>query len=172
MLGRIIVLAGARMQCATAAAMDYSLLSMPDGLRVVFANGEIVAGDSERLRSALHSGDRDPYGNKSLALNSPGGGVAEAMAIVAVMDAEKVTTIVPPGAVCASACAQVIFVSGAHRVVLDGGTLGIHSCSSAGTKLPLYKGRICSTQSRAADRGALPVASKAARAASICDRFS
>lgn len=59
------------------------------------------------------------------------------------MDKEKVTTIIPPGARCASACAQIIFVSGAHRVVLDGGRLGIHSCSTGeGAKFPLCNEKI------------------------------
>jgi hypothetical protein len=116
---------------------------MPDGLRVIVAKGEIVSGDAERLRTALRSADRDPYGNKSFALNSPGGLVDEALAIVAVMDKEKVTTIVPPGAQCASACAQIIFVSGAHRVVLDGSRLGMHSCSTReGAKSPLCNEKI------------------------------
>jgi hypothetical protein len=115
----------------SASAMDFSILPMPDGLRLVVAKGDIVAGDSERFRVALQSANRDPFGNKNVALNSGGGLVSEALAIVALMDQEKVTTIVPPGAVCASACAQIVFLSGVHRVVLEGGRLGMHSCSTS-----------------------------------------
>ena len=137
----IATLVGGWAHCAS--ALDFSHVAMPDGLRVVVARGKIVSGDAERLRTALRSADRDPYGNKSLALDSPGGLVDGALAIVAVMDKEKVTTIVPPGAQCASACAQIIFVSGAHRVVLDGGRLGMHSCSTgAGAKDPLCNEKI------------------------------
>jgi hypothetical protein len=110
-------------------AMEFSHIVMPDGLKVVFAKGEIVAGDAERLRIALDSADRDPSGNKNLALDSNGGSVVEALTIVSLIDMEKVTTIVPAGASCASACAQIIFISGKQHVVVDGGYLGMHSCS-------------------------------------------
>ena len=116
----------------SAAAMDFTILPMPDGLRVVFAKGDIVAGDVERFRVALKSSDRDPFGNKELALNSNGGLVSAAFEIVALMDREKVATIVPPFATCASACVA-IFLAGAQRVVLDGGRLGMHSCASIAT---------------------------------------
>jgi hypothetical protein len=121
----------------TALAMDFSILPMPDGLHAVFANGDIVAGDAERLRIALQSADRDHFGNKDIALNSGGGLVREALAIVALMDQDKITTIVPPGATCASACAQIVFLAGVHRVVQDGGRLGMHTCSINGDSAPL-----------------------------------
>ncbi len=101
------------------------------------ADGDIVAGDPERFRIALQSAERDPFGNKNVFLNSGGGLVREAFAIVALMDQEKVTTIVPPGATCASACAQIIFLSGVHKVVREGGRLGMHSCSKGENKNPL-----------------------------------
>jgi len=111
-------------------AMDFSVQPLPDGLHVVFADGEIVAGDATRLRIALQSADRDTFGNKEIALNSGGGLVNEAFAMVALLDQEKVATIVPPGASCASACAQILFLAGIQRMVLDGGRLGMHSCST------------------------------------------
>lgn len=113
-----------------AMAMNFSFITMPDGLRVVLASGEIVVGDAARLRSALEAVARDKWGHKTLALNSPGGSVGEALRIVDVMDEVKVTTIVPPLFVCASACSQILFIVGVHRVVIDGGMLGMHSCSS------------------------------------------
>lgn len=113
---------------APASAMEFSVVLAPDGLRVVQARGPIMAGDVERLATALRTADKDPFGNKRLLLNSAGGLVGEALAMVKVMGQEKVTTIVEPKAECASACAQVLFLSGVHRFVLDGGRLGLHSC--------------------------------------------
>ena len=119
-----------------ALAMDFSILPLPNGVHVVFADGEIVAGDAERLRIALRSADRDSYGKKGIALNSGGGLVGEALAMVALMDQEKVSTIVPPGASCASACAQISLLAGIPRMVLDGGRLGMHSCSVGEEHVP------------------------------------
>lgn len=113
-------------------AMEFSTVTTPEGLRMVSAVGPIVAGDAERLVAALRSADRDSFGNKRLMLNSTGGDVGAAIAMVQVMDQENVTTIVGPKAECASACAQILFLSGVHRFVLDGGRLGLHSCYVSG----------------------------------------
>jgi hypothetical protein len=120
-----------------ATAMDFSTKQAPDGDRFVLAKGEIVDGDAERLRIALQSVGRNRYGNKEMALESGGGLVAEALKMVAVMDEEKVSTVVLPGALCASACAQIVFLAGVHRVVADGGRLGFHTCAAGRTKSPL-----------------------------------
>lgn len=111
-----------------AAAMTFSTSVSPDGKRAVLAKGQITAGDSDRLRVALKSVDRDSSGNKILRLDSSGGSVMEAFLMVEVMDRERVSTVVPAGAACASACAQILFLSGFHRTVEAGGRLGLHSC--------------------------------------------
>jgi hypothetical protein len=121
----------------SAAAMDFSTKQLSDGDRFVLAKGEIVDGDTERLRIALQSVARNRYGNKEMALESGGGLVAEALKMVALMDNEKVSTIVLPGATCASACAQIVFLAGVHRVVADGGQLGFHTCAAGRNKSPL-----------------------------------
>jgi hypothetical protein len=120
-----------------AAAMDFSTKQLSDGDRFVLAKGEIVDGDTERLRIALQSVGRNRYGNKELALESGGGLVAEALKMVALMDKKKVSTVVLPGAMCASACAQIVFLAGVHRVVADGGQLGFHTCAAEHKKSPL-----------------------------------
>ena len=48
-----------------AGAMDFSIFTLPQGLRVVIAKGEIVAGDAEHLRVVLQSVERDQWGNKT-----------------------------------------------------------------------------------------------------------
>jgi len=115
----------------SASAMSFSTLTLPDGMRIVLAEGPVAEGDAARLRTALQSADRDRFGNKVLALDSPGGAVIEAFSMVAVMDREKVSTVVRPGATCASACAQILFLSGVHRVVEGSGRIGLHSCRAA-----------------------------------------
>jgi len=114
-----------------AAAMTFTTQKLSDGKRFVLAKGPVVEGDASRLRAALQSADRDASGNKVVALDSPGGLIIEAFAMVEVMDKESVSTIVPAGASCASACAQILFLSGTHRTVEDGGRIGLHSCHDA-----------------------------------------
>jgi hypothetical protein len=111
-------------------AMEFSTQKLSDGDHFVLAKGEIVAGDAERLRVALQSVGRNRYGNKEMALDSGGGLVGEALKMVALMDKEKVSTYVLSGAMCASACAQIVFLAGVHRIVADGGKLGMHTCAA------------------------------------------
>jgi hypothetical protein len=110
--------------------MDFSTQQLSDGDHFVLAKGEIVAGDTERLRIALQSVGRNRYGNKEMPLESGGGLVGEALKMVALMDEEKVSTVVLPGAMCASACAQIVFLAGVHRIVAEGGRLGMHTCAA------------------------------------------
>ena len=132
MFTRLIGLAlGIAAFASPVSAMEFSTVTTPEGLRIVSGVGPIVEGDTGRLAVALRSADRDAFGNKRLTLNSTGGDVRAAIEMVKVMDQEKVTTIVGPKAECASACAQILFLSGAHRFVLDGGRLGLHSCRKA-----------------------------------------
>jgi hypothetical protein len=121
---------------SSAGAMEFVTDELLPGLMVVIGAGDIVAGDAERLRLALASADRDDTGNKLLALNSPGGNVGAALLMADVINEIGVSTVVPPGATCASACASVVFVAGEYRVVIDGGVLGMHSCYSEASGEP------------------------------------
>lgn len=134
-------------------AMEIKTVAGPDGRRSVLARGSIAAGDTERLKLALGSADRGPDGLRTIAFDSLGGAVNEAFSMAAMMDREKVAVVVRSGADCASACAQIVFLAGVHRVVEDGGRLGFHSCrvAGAGTRAPICNEMIAR---QAAERGA------------------
>jgi hypothetical protein len=124
----VIVALGLIAFAVPAGAMSFHLAKTKSGLSVVMAKGEITKGDARRLKSALARAGRDQHGTKQLWLDSPGGLVAIALDMADIMDAEGVTTVVGEGALCASACASVLFVSGKYRRVDSGGALAIHSC--------------------------------------------
>lgn len=128
-----VALAGCLTLAGTAVqAMEIMTTTGPDGRRSVVARGVIGTGDTERLRVALASADRGPDGLRTIAFDSRGGAVDEALAMAALMDREKVAVVVKSGATCASACAQIVFLAGVNRMVQDGGRLGFHSCSRVG----------------------------------------
>jgi hypothetical protein len=116
---------------ADAAAMDVTVSAAGPGHRIVVAKGLVVHGDVDRLAAALKVADRDASGRAVVALDSLGGLVDEALELAALMEREKVATVVRAGASCASACAQVMFLGGNPRTVEQGGRLGLHSCSHA-----------------------------------------
>jgi hypothetical protein len=116
-----------------ARAMDISIRKSDDGLRYVLASGPIVPGDPERLRLALQSADIDRWGNKNVALDSPGGRVVVALAMAKIMDEQNVSTIVFPGDSCASQRAP----KSSSSLVTTGGSLMADNlgCILARTKI-------------------------------------
>lgn len=135
---RLVIRVGVSLLLAVIAlpaqAMTFSTVTRSDGLRIVLAEGPVAEGDADRLGAALRSAGRDIAGFKVMALDSPGGPVVEAFAMVAVMDRERVATVVQSGASCASACAQILFLSGGHRAIEGDGRLGLHACHTAGDR--------------------------------------
>lgn len=97
-------------------------------LNVVVAEGVIQHGDDQKFLRFSQNAGRDRFGNIVLVLNSEGGDVDAAFAMSKAMDRLSVTTIVPDNAVCASACASILYISGNLRGVLGTGVLGFHSC--------------------------------------------
>jgi membrane-bound ClpP family serine protease len=118
-------------------AMTFTIVRAVDGTHGVSARGEIVPGDARRLKLALAMADEDALGSRHLLLDSPGGSVSESLAMIPVMDRMKVTTEVLSGAVCASSCSAIVFVSGFRRFMQHGGLLGFHTCFRRASGLPL-----------------------------------
>jgi len=120
-----------------AAAMEFRLYFQPQlKINLLIAEGPIVAGDAARFLQYAPQADRDAEGHVVLVLNSLGGSVPAAFEFAAAMDKIGVFTVVPDNALCASACASIIYPSGVRRDVVGTGRLGFHSCyTKAGDKV-------------------------------------
>jgi uncharacterized protein YecT (DUF1311 family) len=115
-------------------AMEFRIVFNPDErINTIVAEGRIVEGDALRLESVILKADRDNYGNIPIYLNSPGGSVAAAFAMVEVMNREEFSAFVSSNAICASACASIVFISARFHEVIGTGLLGIHSCYTKNT---------------------------------------
>lgn len=90
--------------------------------QVIELRGEIDSGAALNFRRALSAA---PQANL-LRLNSPGGLVTIALLIADDVDQRRMSTIIPPGAECYSAC-SFIFLAGVDRVAA--GRLGVHQIS-------------------------------------------
>jgi hypothetical protein len=124
-----------------AGAMEFRIEFDPEEkTNVIAGEGPIVDGDAARLKAIIPGAGRDRYGNIRLYLNSPGGSVAAAFAMVKIMDREEFSAIVSSNAACASACASIVYISARFHEVVGNGKLGIHSCyaktTSAGNPEP------------------------------------
>lgn len=120
-----------------AAAMEFRTYYQPQlRINVLIAEGPITAGDAQRFLAAAPRADRDEEGHIILVLNSLGGSISAAFEFVEAMDKIGVFTLVPDNALCASACASIIYPSGIRRNVVGTGRLGFHSCyTKVGNKI-------------------------------------
>lgn len=110
-------------------SMDFKIFYHFDmKLKIVVAEGEIEDGDADRFKNIYQKADRDSEGDIVLVLNSPGGSVAAAFELAKIMEKVGVFTLVPDGAICASACASIVYVAGNRRDLLENGLLGFHTC--------------------------------------------
>lgn len=90
--------------------------------------GSIKRGDGARFR-AFMDGLRARSVINCINLNSPGGDVAAAVTIAAIVHHRDMTTSIRSGDMCASACALVFF-AGAPQRMGKGARLGVHRAAT------------------------------------------
>ena len=98
---------------------------------VVFLQGEIGPGDGDRLIALIRAAREANRVVSSIRLNSPGGALREGVRVAAIVRSGQIATVVPNGAICASAC-FVIFAAGTERYVSGTASVGVHGASENG----------------------------------------
>jgi hypothetical protein len=136
---RGVLLALALLPATPAVAMDFAVFEIPDpvtGLAAyrVFATGDIVAGDTDRIVAAIEEAGAEEGDRIEIYLHSPGGAVGEGInlgrvfhalgAITNVGQRAKLPTRIRDG-ICASACV-FSYLGGSYRLLADGSELGVH----------------------------------------------
>ncbi len=106
---------------AAAGAMEFRVVTQPNGLRVLMAQGQIVAGDADRLRAVL----RQNPAIDEVWLHSGGGSGQQGEAMGRLLRERGLATRVPRGSRCASACADM-FLGGMIRMVDADDAYGVH----------------------------------------------
>lgn len=101
-------------------AFTRSVEGLPEG--AVLLNGSIADGDGARFAEWLQE---SPDAPSSIALNSPGGDVDDALEIGRLIRDREFPVVIAPGAVCFSACPYIL-AGGVKRVVSREGFVGVH----------------------------------------------
>lgn len=115
----------------SAHAANISELVWKDGKTRITIEGDISAGDSDKLKAVIKSVNDAGRSVYSVRLNSPGGSLIEGVLIAELVKFARVLTAVPPSAKCASAC-FVIFAAGAEKFASHSALVGVHGASEAG----------------------------------------
>src|SRR5262245_58648871 len=94
----------------------------------VYADGEIVDGDADRLLEALRAANIQPNRPITVYLHSPGGSVVEALKLGRLIGNLKADTNIgrkgSPG-LCISACVWA-YLGGSYRFLSAGSRIGVH----------------------------------------------
>lgn len=99
-------------------AMTFSTVPEMDA---IYAKGEIVAGDADKLLTLISS-----TGAETLLIESGGGSVTAAISLAEIIKLNDLRVHVPD--MCASACAAIIFTAGRTSTMSKSAKLGFHSC--------------------------------------------
>ena len=116
-----------------ARAMQFQPTEVSSTEWVVNGRGPIVPGDTERLTQALAGMPPSGWRLLALALDSPGGNVAEAKQMVGVIQAHQLPVIIPSNAQCASAC-FLLFAASPRRFAATDALVGVHSANQDGAE--------------------------------------
>lgn len=107
-----------------------SVSLMPGG--ILMLEGTIEPGSASRFISEVEA--RGEY-VETVALNSPGGSVNDALEIAALLRERGFSTEVASGNFCASSC-PLIFAAGVERLAGGGAVIGVHQAFAGGANLP------------------------------------
>lgn len=103
---------------------------------VLSLTGSIDPGSFERVEAEINA--RGEY-IRRVSLNSPGGSVSDAVKIGALMVVGEYTTVVSPGALCASSC-PLILAGGKERIASRQSAIGVHQIYAIATAGELPSG--------------------------------
>jgi hypothetical protein len=136
-------------------AMQFQPIAVSPAEVVVNGRGPIVAGDTDRLARALSTALQSGRTLLALALDSPGGNVAEAEQMVAVIRSRQVPVVIPNNSQCASACFLLLAAS-PRRFAATDALVGVHSASENGAETETSLAVTTLMQRDAADLGVPP----------------
>ena len=106
----------------TSHAADISLVGQKEGSAFIFVTGDILKGDSNRIKNEYKkiSGDN----SVGVLISSGGGSIYEAMAIGDFIDENNISVLIPSFGKCESSCV-LILAAGDYKTAKPG-QVGIH----------------------------------------------
>jgi hypothetical protein len=115
-----------------ARALQFSQTQVSGTEAILDGRGPIIEGDAARLQAAV-AGVSPALRLLGLALDSPGGSVAEARQIGRIIRTAHLPVIIPHRGVCASACFMLLAAS-PRRFAADDSIIGVHSAAEDGSE--------------------------------------
>jgi hypothetical protein len=128
----LVSLLGLMLQVRPTQALQFEQVSISPTEVIVGGRGPIIKGDTERLQHALAAvgpGRRI----LALALDSPGGNVAEGELLARLIREQQLTVLIPSNSKCVSVC-FLLLGAALHRYAAADALIGVHSASENGAE--------------------------------------
>lgn len=124
---RLFLVLACLLAARPAAALQFSVAPFADGQVILWVRGKVERGDTSRLHSALAYARRTDR-VVSIAFDSPGGNVAEGIALADEVKRIGLPLVIPGKRMCASIC-FLIFAAAPTRYVAHSARIGVHSAA-------------------------------------------
>jgi hypothetical protein len=118
--------------CSAAFTAEIKASTSKEGKTIVFLDGAIADGDSDSLKAIIRQSNDANRVVSGIRLNSPGGSLLEGAKLADIVRYGKISTVVPNGATCASAC-FIVFAAGTEKYASYGSEIGVHGASNKET---------------------------------------
>jgi ATP-dependent protease ClpP protease subunit len=115
--------------CSTSEAAYIRSSISSEGKVVLFLDGKIETGDATTFKNLIRGANAANRLVSGIRLNSPGGSLAEGVALADIIRYGKIATVVPAGAQCASAC-FLVFAAGPEKYASYTANVGVHGASN------------------------------------------
>lgn len=111
-----------------ATAAELSSVTMKDDVTIIALGGDVAEGDTEAAEALIKTANDADRLITAIRLDSPGGSLAEAVRLAALIRRAKLPTIVAAGSRCASAC-FIVFAAGNEKFASYEAAIGVHGVS-------------------------------------------
>ncbi|MBR0871342.1 hypothetical protein JQ633_13320 [Bradyrhizobium tropiciagri] len=128
MLSSILRLLAASVVSTAATAAELSSVTMADDVTIIALGGDVAEGDTEAAEALIKTANDADRLISAVRLDSPGGSLAEAVKLAALIRRAKLPTIVAAGSRCASAC-FIVFAAGNEKFASYEAAIGVHGVS-------------------------------------------
>jgi hypothetical protein len=128
LLSSILRLVGAAVVSTAATAAELNNVTLKGDITIIALSGDVAAGDTEAAEALIKTANDGNRLISAVRLDSPGGSLAEAVALAGLIRRAKLPTIVAAGSRCASAC-FIVFAAGNEKFASYDAAIGVHGVS-------------------------------------------
>jgi hypothetical protein len=111
-------------------AAEVTAVNSKDGKTRLDLVGEILAGDSDKLKAEIQKANDANRLVATIRLNSEGGNLVEGVTLADIIRRGRIATSVTANSTCASAC-FIIFAAGTEKFASYQAKIGVHGASDA-----------------------------------------